>query len=66
LFLGVELVRDLEPATLDASRIVNRLREHGILIGTDGPHHNVLKIRPPMPFDETNADLVVTTLSNVL
>ena len=66
LFLGVEFVRDLEPATLDASRIVNRLREHGILIGTDGPHHNVLKIRPPMPFDETNADLVITTLSNVL
>ena len=66
LFLGVELVRDLQPATLDASRIVNQLREHGILIGTDGPHHNVLKIRPPMPFDETNADLVITTLSNVL
>ena len=66
LFLGVELVRELEPATLDASRIVNQLREHGILIGTDGPHHNVLKIRPPMPFDETNADLVITTLSNVL
>lgn len=66
LFLGVELVRDLEPATLDANRIVNRLRDHGILIGTDGPNHNVLKIRPPMPFDDTNADLLITTLSNVL
>jgi 4-aminobutyrate aminotransferase-like enzyme len=66
LFLGVELVRDREPATNEAAQIVNRMREHGILIGTDGPHHNVLKIRPPMPFDDTNADLLITTLSNVL
>ena len=32
---------------------VNRMREHGILLGTDGPYHNVVKIRPPMPFDES-------------
>ena len=66
LFLGVELLRDLEPATLDANRIVNRMREHGILIGTDGPHHNVLKIRPPMPFDEEDAAHLLSVLSNVL
>jgi len=60
--LGVELVRDLEPATREANRIVNRMREQGILIGTDGPHHNVLKIRPPMPFDATDADQLITTL----
>ena len=55
LFLGVELVRDrvtLEPAAEEASFVVNRLRDHGILLGTDGPYHNVVKIRPPMPFDE--------------
>jgi 4-aminobutyrate aminotransferase-like enzyme len=62
LFLGVELVRDLEPATQEANRIVNQMREHGILIGTDGPHHNVLKIRPPMPFSSTDADHLITTL----
>src|SRR5829696_2888643 len=45
-FLGVELVRDSIPATTEAARIVNQMREHGILLGTDGPHHNVLKIRP--------------------
>ena len=42
LFLGVELVRDkttLQPATSEASRVVNLLRERGILAGTDGPHH---------------------------
>ena len=53
LFLGVELVRDrvtLEPASAEASRVVNRLRELGILAGTDGPHHNVIKLRPPLCF----------------
>jgi 4-aminobutyrate aminotransferase-like enzyme len=65
LFLGVELVRDretLEPAADEAAAVVNRLREEGILLGTDGPHHNVLKIRPPMPFDAADADHLVDSL----
>jgi 4-aminobutyrate aminotransferase-like enzyme len=62
LFLGVELVRDrdtLEPAGAEASFIANRMRERGVLLGTDGPYHNVVKIRPPMPFDTSDADLLV-------
>ena len=69
LFVGVELVRDretLEPATREASDVVNDLREHGILIGTDGPFHNVLKIRPPMPFGDADADELVSALQNAL
>jgi len=69
LFLGVELVRDrvtLEPAAAEASFVANRMRDHGILLGTDGPFHNVVKIRPPMPFDESNADFLVATMNNVL
>jgi 4-aminobutyrate aminotransferase-like enzyme/Ser/Thr protein kinase RdoA (MazF antagonist) len=65
LFLGVELVRDrttLEPATGEASFVVNRMRERGVLIGTDGPHHNVLKIRPPMPFGFDDASIVLEAL----
>ena len=69
LFIGVELVRDrvtLEPATEEASDVVNRLREEGILIGTDGPHHNVLKIRPPMPFTIGDADVLASSLDSAL
>lgn len=69
LFLGVELVRDratLEPAAEEASFVANRMRDQGILLGTDGPFHNVVKIRPPMPFDESNADFLVATMSKVL
>jgi 4-aminobutyrate aminotransferase-like enzyme/Ser/Thr protein kinase RdoA (MazF antagonist) len=69
LFLGIDLVRDLatrEPASDEASYVVNRLRECGILCGTDGPHHNVLKLRPPLIFSEEDADLFVDTFESIL
>lgn len=66
LFIGVELVQDRKPATIEAKRVVNGMREEGILLGADGPFHNVLKIRPPMPFSEEDADHLVSTLSKVL
>ncbi len=69
LFLGVELVRDretLDPAAAEASYIANRMREEGILLGTDGPLHNVVKIRPPMPFGLANADRLVETFERIL
>jgi 4-aminobutyrate aminotransferase-like enzyme len=65
----VELVRDrqtLEPAAEEAAFVVNRMREHGILAGTDGPYHNVIKIRPPMPFDIGNAEFLVEVMDKVL
>src|SRR5437764_520425 len=65
LFLGVELVLDRNTraaAPLQASYVVNRLRECGILTGTDGPHHNVSKLRPPLVFTEKDAELFVSTL----
>lgn len=69
LFIGMEFVRDretLEPAGEEASFIINRMREQGILLGTDGPHHNVIKIRPPMPFSESDADCLIVTMDNIL
>jgi len=69
LFLGVELVRDhasLEPAGAEASYVAERMREEGILLGTDGPYHNVVKIRPPMPFNAEDADLLVDALDRVI
>jgi 4-aminobutyrate aminotransferase-like enzyme len=69
LFWGVELVRDretLEPAGAEASFVANRMRERGILLGTDGPFHNVVKIRPPMPFTAEDADRLVDELDAAL
>jgi len=69
LFLGIDFVLDREtrkPAPLQASYVVNRLRDCGILTGTDGPHHNVLKLRPPLIFSESDADFFAKTLGAIL
>ena len=69
LFLGIELVRDrfsLEPAASEASRVVNLLRERGILAGTDGPYHNVIKLRPPLCFTRGDADRFIEVLGEVI
>ena len=69
LFLGLDLVQDRatrEAATEQASYICNRLRERGILTGTDGPFHNVIKLRPPLIFSDADTELFVTTLDMIL
>ena len=66
LFLGVELVRSrdtLEPAAEQAAYVVNRMRERGVLVSTDGPLHNVIKIKPPLPFGTDDADQFLDTLA---
>ena len=62
MFLGVELVLDretLEPATERTARLVELAKADGVLLSSEGPHHNVLKLKPPLAFDETDADLLL-------
>jgi 4-aminobutyrate aminotransferase-like enzyme len=69
LFIGIELVRNqdtLEPADTEATYVTNRMRDNGILILTDGPLHNVLKIKPPLVFTSENADQLVETMDPIL
>jgi 4-aminobutyrate aminotransferase-like enzyme len=69
LFLGVELVRDRatrEPATDEATEVVERMKDAGVLLSTDGPFANVLKIKPPMVITRDDVDLVVATLDECL
>ncbi|MHA2249137.1 MAG: aminotransferase class III-fold pyridoxal phosphate-dependent enzyme [Candidatus Kariarchaeaceae archaeon] len=69
LYLGVELVKSretLEPAADEANYIINRMKEFGILLSTDGPYHNVLKIKPPLVFTKENAAILTTTLDKIL
>ncbi|HET9372937.1 MAG TPA: aminotransferase class III-fold pyridoxal phosphate-dependent enzyme [Vicinamibacterales bacterium] len=69
LFIGVELVRDrdtLEPAAGEADALVRRMRQRGILLSTDGPHHNVIKIKPPMVLTADDVDMVVRILDEEL
>ncbi|MEM9533135.1 MAG: aspartate aminotransferase family protein [Pseudomonadota bacterium] len=69
LFFGVDLVLDREkrtPAPEQTRRVVNLMRERGVLMSSIGEHNNVLKMRPPLPFAEDNADLLIDTLDQVL
>ncbi|HCP99233.1 MAG TPA: alanine--glyoxylate aminotransferase, partial [Candidatus Latescibacteria bacterium] len=68
-YIGAEMVLDrntLEPAGHQASYVADRMKDHGILISTDGPLHNVLKIKPPMVFTQENGDYLVTCLDKIL
>ncbi len=68
LFVGVELVRDretLEPATEEASRIVDAMKDRGILLSTDGPLENVIKIKPPIVFSMADNERFLTQLGEV-
>ncbi|MDH5198578.1 MAG: aminotransferase class III-fold pyridoxal phosphate-dependent enzyme, partial [Gemmatimonadota bacterium] len=69
LFVGVDLVLDREsraPATDAAQYVKDRLREERVLIGTEGPADNVLKIRPPLTVDTMDIDHLLGTLDRVL
>ena len=71
LFLGYELVKPTKedpfhPAAKQATYLSNRLRQMGILSSTDGPLHNVIKIKPPMVFDKGNADFLLEITEQVL
>lgn len=69
LFLGVELVRDREtraPAASEAGFVVSRMRARGVLAGTDGPHHNVIKLRGPMCLSLADAERVAGVLEQSL
>ena len=66
---GVELVQDRETktaATEAAGKVVNRMKEEGILISRIGVDENILKIRPPLCFQKEHADQLVNTLDAVL
>jgi 4-aminobutyrate aminotransferase-like enzyme len=69
LFLGVELVKDhgtQEPAAAEASAVIDAMRRRGFLLSTDGPLHNVLKIKPPMVLTTDDVDAVLENLDEVI
>ena len=69
LAVGVELVEDRTtkaPARALADRVINAMRQRGVLMGSNGADYNILKLRPPLQFGVAEADLVLETLDDVL
>jgi 4-aminobutyrate aminotransferase-like enzyme len=69
LFFGLDIIKDPDTKEPDGQRtslLQNRMRELGVLIGTEGIHDNYLKIRPPMPFGKEHGDLMLQALEQAL
>ena len=54
------------PATEQTAYLVNRMLAHGILMSVDGPQNNVLKIKPPMCFNQNNADDLLSYFERIM
>ena len=69
LAMAAEIVSDRGAKTPDkatCARIVNAMRQGGVLMGSNGIHANVLKIRPPMAFGPAEAEHLLGVLDGVL
>ena len=69
MVFGAEFVLDQgtkTPANDYADRVVNAMRDRGILLSKLGRHKNTLKIRPPMPFGEEHLGLLIKTLDSAM
>lgn len=67
LFLGIEFVdAHMKPMAAQADYVINRMKDYGILMSTDGPDNNVLKIKPPIVFSIENAEELIQCLKNIL
>jgi len=66
LFLGFELNdSDKKPLAEHATYLADRMKDLGILMSTDGPDYNVLKIKPPMVFSKENSKELIKRLRTV-
>ena len=68
LFIGIEIVKkhSKKPDTLLAQKLKNKLREKFILVGTDGPHNNVIKSKPPICFTRENVKSICYAIKEIL
>ncbi|GLX86084.1 aminotransferase [Thalassotalea loyana] len=65
LFIGVELVENRKskhPATEKTAWLVEFFKKHNILLSTEGPFYNILKIKPPLAFNCADADKFIKVL----
>lgn len=69
LFIGAEFVADTNQRLPDAARakaVVEAMKAKHVLLSTDGPDDNVLKIKPPIVFSRANAEEFLSKLDAVL
>ena len=69
LIVGIEFVKDRkskEPASEETYRLLDLMKDNGVLVGHEGPYGNVIKIRPPLVFQKAHADILIQSLERSL
>jgi 4-aminobutyrate aminotransferase-like enzyme/Ser/Thr protein kinase RdoA (MazF antagonist) len=69
LFIGLELIESKSTkvaGTRLADYVKNRMRENRVLLGSEGPFDNILKIRPPLTIDQDGVEMILSVLDKVL
>jgi len=69
LFIGLDWVSDRktkEPDPEGSIRVVNRLKDKGVLTSNAGALFNVVKLRPPLVFGREHADLFLNAFEDTV
>lgn len=68
MYLGVEFVDSLDakvPDPATTSAFVNELRNRRVITSMAGKYGNVIKVRPPLTFDQSDVDRFLTEFDHV-
>jgi 4-aminobutyrate aminotransferase-like enzyme len=69
LLMGMELVKDRntkEHATAETAALMDRCKDHGLLLGKGGLFGNVLRIAPPISVNEQQVDEMISVIDRSL
>jgi 4-aminobutyrate aminotransferase-like enzyme/Ser/Thr protein kinase RdoA (MazF antagonist) len=67
LYLGAEFVDSArQPNAARLTAVLDHCKTSGLLFSSDGPDHNVLKIKPPMVWTATEAEFALAVLKQGL
>lgn len=66
LFLGIELMRGDQPAGAEVADVIEFAKRRGVLLSSDGPDHNVFKIKPPMVVQRQDMDVFLEVFDDAL
>ena len=69
MLTGLEFVTDRTvrtPATDETARLLERMRTHRVLVGSEGRDANILKLRPSLVFREEHVDFFIDALDRSL
>ncbi|MFD8522200.1 aminotransferase class III-fold pyridoxal phosphate-dependent enzyme [Streptomyces capillispiralis] len=65
LIAGVEFSAEIDSAR-KVDKLVEEMRNRGVLVGCTGPRNTVLKIRPPLIWNESHVEVMIKALTDAV